>query len=163
MSELQEALVSRLYRATTRDAIEWEPTADENTFLTSIDNYTITINRKMRSNNYASALEALRAAAFDTIEQGEPETDDYVFALRVFDSNGREVEFLRAYTNSTGGPNSEKWVEEFSTLYFFARRKALGADEALRRIVETLGSLEEARARSVRNTFGLPEDGTPLS
>lgn len=108
----ESRLVQLLTEKTIDGTTNWTPTAEENEFITSVGDKTISI----------------KAAPSD-----DPAGPDVVFA--VLDEDGREVLSIKNGDNAAG-----VGYGELTTLHELARRSAFKVDKTLDKIIEDLES-----------------------
>lgn len=113
-------LLSRLLKRTRENKIDWEPVRNSDEFRANFGDYAVTIAKRP--------------------DPEYPEQPDY--ALTILDSESRPVEEVTnlslAEIAEERDPNDPHPYTAMAELYERARRTALGADKAIRSILEDL-------------------------
>lgn len=110
-------LIDRLYAKSEKGEIAWAETAQEGMFAVSFPNYTVTI-AEVQGENF----------------------DERDYQIAISDSTGKLVESFTDADVARGMPDvpRSEFYNRMRQLHEMARRIALGADKALREILEKL-------------------------
>src|SRR5258705_8645175 len=110
-------LVGLLIARTDAKTAPWEPTGRDGVFALSLPDYTVWLARaRNRDNNSAW---------------------DIVFSI--LNSDGDVIDSFRDVDAASDLPDSATAYRQMENLYDKARRKALGVDKALDKVIEELG------------------------
>jgi hypothetical protein len=114
-SEQIDKLVAKLTELTARDKVDWQETANLNTYLARVDKFVVTINK-----------------------QGSEALGGYSF--QILDGSGRAIEGVIApHKSPERSPGSNTNWERLRDLYEIARRQALHSEKV---VSDLLASLE---------------------
>jgi hypothetical protein len=114
-SEQIDKLVAKLTELTARNKVDWQETANLNTYLTRVDKFVVTINK-----------------------QGSEVFGGYTF--QILDGSGRAIERVIApYKGPERSTSSNTNWERLRDLYEIARRQALHSEKV---VSDLLASLE---------------------
>jgi hypothetical protein len=114
-SEQIDRLVAKLTELTARDKVDWQETANLNTYLARVDKFVVTINK-----------------------QGSEVFGGYSF--QILDGSGRAIEGVIApYKGPERSASSNTNWERLRDLYEIARRQALHSEKV---VSDLLASLE---------------------
>src|ERR1017187_5371170 len=119
VSKLLATLIERLLLLTTEGRIEWQETADENSFQANVPQYVVTISRTA----------------------GEFAVPNWVYEIRVADREGTLVD-AASDSDFDGGTKIGSYPPDRALNHLFegARRKALNVDRALSELISSLDS-----------------------
>ncbi|MGB6482805.1 MAG: hypothetical protein WBE86_04890 [Candidatus Acidiferrales bacterium] len=106
----EEQMVDLLIERTTAGSVTWTPTAEENEFITSLANNTVSIKK---------------------VHDPRSEEPDMMFAI--CDEDGREV-----LSSLNGGGMQGVTYNVLTVLHELARRSALNIDKTLDKIIKSL-------------------------
>ncbi len=119
MNEQQTALLESLLARTNDGKVDWQKTADDDTFQAVLGGHIIAIARRSP-------------------------TPDFSFVLTIFNSNGDEIESISTVRVDLGlaeFDDAEKRMKNMlAELFELARRRAHGAEEAIDAILQELNS-----------------------
>ena len=113
-SEQIDRLVAKLTELTARDKVDWQETANLNTYLARVDKFVVTINK-----------------------QGSEVFGGYSF--QILDGSGRAIEGVIApYKGPERSASSNTNWERLRDLYEIARRQALHSEKVVSDLLASL-------------------------
>ena len=112
-SDQIDRLVAKLTELTAKDKVDWQETANLNTYLARVDKFVVTINKG-----------------------GSEVSGGYSF--QILDHTGRAIEGVLAPFSGAKSPSSHSNWERLRDLYEIARRRALHSEKVVSDLLASL-------------------------
>ncbi|OAM75589.1 hypothetical protein [Devosia elaeis] len=114
MSDQRVQIIELLIRQTEAGKLEWEEGVNDGQYKVEVGSNTVLLSEKIRD--------------------GNP-----IIVVRLYNSNGALAETFTDEDLPSNDENEYYWYKPMENLLNRARRKALGTDEVMKSIIETLG------------------------